>query len=633
MQENSKLTLSNREKGEHLKEIFESLNKSKKRLERLKSTRNLSVSEEKELQEVILRLKSFYEKCKMFIKFRKNGPGKFVVEEYLKWCNFQKPYHPYNTNQYKSSLEYVKCESEASQGSFQKSSASYSNIPQPPYPIRSVQTSEMDHSNSEDVIRANHYRNQMSPQQHLYFNQSAPDHNKDFDLKNRYLGPKVNETMNYGGYPKAFEREKSSPESLRKSIGHIEPLNTPKECYIQSPRFAPPPQNMSAGSYFKTSPFNFHSGMPGMGAMPIPIKTVAKRSNYSQNRQESHQDSEMPKKHDAQSFHPHQPNNHYGFPPQDRSLFVNKNHSHLMNHDPLKTSHYERTPVQSSHIHNMHPGAPNIAFPDQQSPKMFHSNFYNANPGFRHHPQVSSPRQLPIFKANHASMKVLSTPNDLQYDKTPTCNANSSSELNCAIDPNLKIGLPEMNFHVNNAHPQMARTTPNSFQTQFPFEFKFDNKEPEQGKRVDGPTFPRDFSLSKHRTSHTSFKPGDPRPEPKSNFLAKPDNKIKPEILNASRQHIDEFLQKIDPEINLSDKIKNCILVHVDSVMHKVMMFSASIASNRNSKKLTKGDFRLAFEKIVSPKFSDFEENESLANFDRDYTAYNKILGLINDQE
>jgi len=86
MREGLHSKLDDVEKGERLKCIFEILNKDKKRYERIKNNRSLSSAEQKEYEECCSKLTSFYEKCRAFIKPRKNGPGKFMVQAYVNWC-------------------------------------------------------------------------------------------------------------------------------------------------------------------------------------------------------------------------------------------------------------------------------------------------------------------------------------------------------------------------------------------------------------------------------------------------------------------------------------------------------------------------------------------------------------------
>lgn len=79
--------ISDKAKGEKLKFIFETLNKDKKRYDKIRDSRGLSLDENQEYEEICRKLKSFYEKCSIFIKTRKNGPGKFMVDFYINWCN------------------------------------------------------------------------------------------------------------------------------------------------------------------------------------------------------------------------------------------------------------------------------------------------------------------------------------------------------------------------------------------------------------------------------------------------------------------------------------------------------------------------------------------------------------------
>ncbi|KAM0681527.1 hypothetical protein GINT2_000040 [Glugoides intestinalis] len=90
MDQNSEKQLNDIEKGERLKYIFEILTKDKKKYERTKNTRSLTSIEQKEYDNICAKLCSFYEKCRIFIKPRKNGPGKFMVQAYVNWCANQK---------------------------------------------------------------------------------------------------------------------------------------------------------------------------------------------------------------------------------------------------------------------------------------------------------------------------------------------------------------------------------------------------------------------------------------------------------------------------------------------------------------------------------------------------------------
>lgn len=90
MDQNSEKQLNDIEKGERLKYIFEILTKDKKKYERTKNTRALTNAEQKDYDNTCAKLCSFYEKCRIFIKPRKNGPGKFMVQAYVNWCASQR---------------------------------------------------------------------------------------------------------------------------------------------------------------------------------------------------------------------------------------------------------------------------------------------------------------------------------------------------------------------------------------------------------------------------------------------------------------------------------------------------------------------------------------------------------------
>lgn len=90
MDQNIRTPSNDREKGERLKMVFEDLNKNKKRYERLRTHRVLSAAEQIEYDTLCSKLSIFYDKCKLFIKPRKNGPGKFLVDTYVSWCENQR---------------------------------------------------------------------------------------------------------------------------------------------------------------------------------------------------------------------------------------------------------------------------------------------------------------------------------------------------------------------------------------------------------------------------------------------------------------------------------------------------------------------------------------------------------------
>lgn len=89
MDKNENISMDLKEKAERLKYMFDALNRQKKKYDRLKNTRGLSKSEYEQYTEVTLKLSNFNEKCKNFIRPRKNGVGKFSTEDYISWCHEQ----------------------------------------------------------------------------------------------------------------------------------------------------------------------------------------------------------------------------------------------------------------------------------------------------------------------------------------------------------------------------------------------------------------------------------------------------------------------------------------------------------------------------------------------------------------
>ncbi|KAI5173414.1 hypothetical protein PAEPH01_1957, partial [Pancytospora epiphaga] len=79
------LHLNLKEKAERLKYMFDGLNKQKKKYERIQMARVLTQTELEQYNEVSQKLDNFNLMCKNFIRPRKNGVGKFSVEDYISW--------------------------------------------------------------------------------------------------------------------------------------------------------------------------------------------------------------------------------------------------------------------------------------------------------------------------------------------------------------------------------------------------------------------------------------------------------------------------------------------------------------------------------------------------------------------
>lgn len=80
-----------REKAERLRYMFDTLVKQKRKYDRLRTTRGLNLKESQQFSEISEKLKNFTERCKKFIKPRKNGFGKFSVDDYVNWYSRDLP--------------------------------------------------------------------------------------------------------------------------------------------------------------------------------------------------------------------------------------------------------------------------------------------------------------------------------------------------------------------------------------------------------------------------------------------------------------------------------------------------------------------------------------------------------------
>lgn len=605
MQENSKSILTNKEKGEHLKEIFESLNKIKKRLERLKSARKLNNTEEAELQEVTIKLKSFYEKCKMFIKFRKNGPGKFMVDEYLKWCNSQKPYPQYGNSQYKSSLECVKSENHMPARPYLSTEPQQINNQ---YPIANRSMQPAEYAKSEEIYRAKYYRNQPHLPR-MGFNQSVPE-----CREHGYLDPRreheLNSVTSYSRYPNGMNSGRIANDSIRRGLGAIEPLQGP----LASPRQLP--QNAYPGPYFRSPPLNYIPAVAGVG--PVPVKTVARRGNYSQSRPGQASNLEPVARPDFQDPRPQQ----FSSASPERQAFQSKS---PQNSESPKTGFFERAPIQNAHEYS------NIR------PQAYSPFAGNSNPGLSYPPKGPNPF-VSSMKFNSSPVISSNPKSDILPDLMAKPYSNKILELDSSVYESLKrenlaINSEAMPKYFSEPQPKNPNyATPDCIQSHFPFEFRFDNKNSQpQNESIQPVMAPKSDPEKLISTDNLPqlFISKDVR-----DAFFKPSKKQSVELMSTARLDIDGLIKKTDSSISLSEETKDWILIHIDSIMHKIMMFSATLAVDRKNKKFTIDDFKLAFHKIINPSFLDFKTEDHPKNTTkRDYTQHNNTIKLLEDLE
>lgn len=72
-------------RGERLRYIFDVLSRHKRKFEKISLTRALRSEEHEQYKSICSKLTNFMDKCKNFIRLRKNGIGKFSVDDYVKW--------------------------------------------------------------------------------------------------------------------------------------------------------------------------------------------------------------------------------------------------------------------------------------------------------------------------------------------------------------------------------------------------------------------------------------------------------------------------------------------------------------------------------------------------------------------
>lgn len=171
MDPSSEKLISDRAKGEKLKFIFETLNKDKKRYDRIQATRILSSDETQEYEEICRKLKSFHEKCSIFIKTRKNGPGKFLVDSYVNWCNSKEIQSNFLSNRIYDELLWSNLGVNKQNQATQEISSNSDNKMQPRVQNHSSMQAKRD--NSE--INANVHQQKRLPHPFTYPSNSNPN--------------------------------------------------------------------------------------------------------------------------------------------------------------------------------------------------------------------------------------------------------------------------------------------------------------------------------------------------------------------------------------------------------------------------------------------------------------------------
>lgn len=480
MERNSQ-SLSNREKGERLKEMFETLNKSKKKLEKAQSTRKLSMEEYNELGNIEARLQKFYEKCKMFIKFRKNGPGKFMVEEYLKWCLNQDSYLSYSTNQSQmptnnSTYEKINPQSEpyipASESNFRI--------------LNDQQIHEGADLVQNECMTGNLSYGGMYNNRQLFFNQTFPD----FNRKNSY--PESRHQQDYINYQKMIPKKLNYADSdghdksphisyhlspkqievnqpLSNQFGNIEPLSQNdgriNKVLENSPNirqnFTP---QMSPRLGFSYSPENvYHSN---------PVKTIAKRGKYLQEKQKNEADVA---KIDKAVY---------------KTSFYQKNNNEFIQQSPTLSYTKPTNPMQSYiNITNQYPSE---AY-HNESPGYNFNTVNNSNVLYAHQGQIQqqispigqekikSPKlQNQIYNGNIKSYQML---DEFQGSLSPSAYSNNNFKFNpngsYSFQSHISAEHQDLNIGVykNNVKPFILdnNNIQSNVKSSFPFQFVLNN--------------------------------------------------------------------------------------------------------------------------------------------------------------
>lgn len=664
MDQSSQNLLSDREKGERLKEIFETLNKMKKRLERLKATRTLSPAEMKEYAEVSVKLGSFHEKCKNFIKTRKNGPGKFMIEEYLKWCSSQKSAQHRNSNQYRSSLEYIKGTYGQERGMHAADpdvSKAYSQ------PFSPGQPPESSHQ------RSAYFREVQSPYQ-LNVSQrpfeQVPLHGHSTGAKQLDRMQSLGRSRAEGPFCSSFSssmRNGSDPSGLlRASLGNIEPLQCQRE---------PSPQNIQtqvSGVYHYTSPpSGYSTRVPS--AIPQPITIAARRSSHldPKNQKPSILDSRPGmvgervivspgcnsqnachgKSHQLDSVHSYTsmktaPSMLGGFSQRTESMIPNPKYSNAAGNSfstgaMSPADAYALSPDDGcTQSHARSSGFPRPAHFTAQFVHPHYRSLHVSNTHFmpQSPPQFSHSAGQPL--QYDQSYDILSRSADSRFEtkawKTPSPRNLPESSMRVGFPLKFQgASLASSPRNVHSVEASFASTArANAPPHDFPFEFRFDNRASSSARaRASSPG----GSALKDEESVTAGtrSPGAIKEAEKKSASMSLGYKIAPkhDLLGVKRVLFDDFIREIDPKLRLSSETKDSILIHLDSVMHRATMISATVASTRPGRTICVDDICLGLCKAVKPEFGSCFEGQKQIEDCRDYSLHNRILEIIESQE
>lgn len=610
MDQGTQNLLSDREKGERLKEIFETLNKMKKRIERLKTTRSLTPAEMKEYADVSVKLGSFYEKCKNFIKTRKNGPGKFMIEEYLKWCSVQKSAQHRSTGQYRSSQGYIK------------------GISKPwSHPLSPSQSFENSGSGS-------HFRGAHP----IYHGKHPHTLAHGYSVGAKYSGKTGCSARGRVESPffSPFLGTRSrdvSPASFRAGLGHIEPLHSQDE--------------QATGLQ---SAYHYTSSKCSARATNVaqPVTVAVKRDVHPKTPVIDELETI------CESF---------AAPKATSAQQTTRSSSHQFDRGHVfgkKTVHdvAERQPkgaegMGSAMYGNVLAGpfAKN-ATPPGIDPS--HLTFGNGIQNTHAASSFSRPsRFAPHPDSNHPCMphrasslqSTLQSPiqfgHPLQHDQQGTLHRSAlmfSPLVSKPVSPrNHSAGVADVlsSKHARSRPYMEHRTCPTDTGCaphDFSFEFRFDNRTeteaciPLSGRvpgilRDEGCVSSTGKPLCTANTSKSIGASHDQGITPKHN------------LLSLKRTKMEDLIKEIDPESCLSTELRDCILIHLDSVMHRAAMISAVIASTKPGKLACVDDICLGFRKSTRQEFSACFKGQKRIEDDRDYTLHNMILETIENQK
>lgn len=564
MDQSSQKHLEDIEKGERLKSIFEMLNKEKKRFERIANSRQLTEIERREYESICSKLHAFYEKCRAFIKPRKNGPGKFMVEGYVNWCVMQRMNHDEKVKSTPSSflsaqnytvmngLNYEKqsptMRKTKSENNHETPTAyAYNRTAEPrisPEKYTQIPAAQQEINTPRNGFENLNGRMQM----HFgYRNNTGFQRGPPFGIP-QYMGPhspymKTNKTVNaenqqLNGYPPNPERYfHQMPPNPHFSSGYFVQPPLRNDEYLRQKK-----ENYAEKTSIKTQKTS-RKAVKNPLSEKHPVSNASKEFIYPQHLQYN-EIRERPHSENTMFYNDQRAFSNFNFMESSKTNLRHRAKKEPFVHSPISKT-ISKTDLNRQQITYPNPSFQmknNIGIPEH--PSMIRKNETRSD-NFREintPVTISARRRRPI------------------QSEEPAKQPRFSFEFNCekTLNANLNTSIPDSN-------PLLSDKS-----------FKIKNI----------------FSISD--AFHSKFLPN-------------------PELSNLNRNEFVKFLKAHQSENKISDELTIAFMIHLDTVFHKTLLISSMIAQIKNNKQIEAEDLKFAFKKVIgNEKTKNKDEKQKL---------------------